>query len=112
MANSHPDVRGIEHVGITVPNLEEATKYFADVLGAVFVYDVLKEPDFGDDLERTLGVPKGSVVKQVRLLRLGGGGIEAGGRGLVAAVDHQVYPVETEVFFHDPAHVGVGDDQA
>lgn len=73
MANSHPDVRGIEHVGITVPNLEEATKYFADVLGAVFVYDVLKEPDFGDDLERTLGVPKGSVVKQVRLLRLGGG---------------------------------------
>jgi catechol 2,3-dioxygenase-like lactoylglutathione lyase family enzyme len=73
MANSYSDVRGIEHVGITVPNLGEATKYFADVLGAIFVYDVLKEPDLGEDLERTLGVPKGSVVKQVRLLRLGDG---------------------------------------
>lgn len=73
MANSLSDVRGIEHVGITVPSLEEATKYFADVLGAVFVYDVLKEPDSGSDLELTLGVPKGSVVRQVRLLRLGDG---------------------------------------
>jgi len=73
MANSRSDVRGIEHIGITVPSLEEATKYFADVLGSVFVYDVLKEPDSGDSLEMTLGVPKGTVVRQVRLLRLGDG---------------------------------------
>jgi len=73
MANSRSDVRGIEHVGITVPDLEAATKYFADVLGAVFVYDVLKKPDLGPELEATLGVPKGSVVKQVRLIRLGDG---------------------------------------
>ena len=28
-----PGLRGVDHVGITVPNMEQATAFFVDVLG-------------------------------------------------------------------------------
>ena len=33
-----PGLRGTDHIGITVPDLDEAERWFIDVLGAVHVY--------------------------------------------------------------------------
>src|SRR3989442_266540 len=35
-----PGMRGVEHIGLTVPNLEEATEFFVDVLGCEVVYSL------------------------------------------------------------------------
>ena len=44
-----PGLRGIEHVGLTVPDLDAAVGFFVDVLGCEFVFgDVpFADPDVG-----------------------------------------------------------------
>lgn len=42
-SNSFP--RGINHLGITVPNLDEATIFFKKALGAKWCYDGLTSDD-------------------------------------------------------------------
>src|SRR5215208_395383 len=37
-----PGLRGVEHIGITVPNMEQATAFFVDVLGCELLYE--REP--------------------------------------------------------------------
>jgi len=66
-------VRAIEHVGMTVPDMEAATQFFADAFGAKHIYDMLEEPLGGPDVEAGLGVPKGAVITAIRMLRLGNG---------------------------------------
>jgi catechol 2,3-dioxygenase-like lactoylglutathione lyase family enzyme len=34
-----PGLRGVEHVGLTVPNLEQAVAFFRDVIGCDFIFD-------------------------------------------------------------------------
>lgn len=48
-------VRAIEHIGITVPDLEQATVFFAEAF------------------ESGLGVPEGATIGAIRMLRLGEG---------------------------------------
>ena len=67
------DVRAIDHVGLTVPDVDAAQKYFADVFGAVFVYSVLPKPVSGPSVEEALGLRRGAVLDEIRLLRLGDG---------------------------------------
>lgn len=38
------NVRAIEHVGITVPDLEAATQFFVEAFGAEKLYDMLEAP--------------------------------------------------------------------
>jgi catechol 2,3-dioxygenase-like lactoylglutathione lyase family enzyme len=64
--------RGIEHVGITVPNIEEATRYFVEAFGAELLYDTHprgSEP-YRADLEQLLGVPPETELTTFRMLRL------------------------------------------
>ncbi|RJT07054.1 antibiotic biosynthesis monooxygenase [Halococcus sp. IIIV-5B] len=73
---SADDVRAGDHVGVTVPNVEDATEFFADAFGAVPVYDVLPtdaDPMEGEDPEQQLGLPEGAAVVHMRLLRIGDG---------------------------------------
>ena len=51
-------IRAIEHVGITVPDLEPATAFFAEAFGAEHLYDMLDEPLRGPAVEAGLGVPR------------------------------------------------------
>ncbi|GMA55222.1 hypothetical protein GCM10025857_65790 [Alicyclobacillus contaminans] len=47
--------RGIDHVGVTVPDIEEATDFFKKALGAKVAYDNKKlgdEPLQGKDTEK------------------------------------------------------------
>ena len=69
-----PGLRGIEHIGITVPNLEEAAQFFIDVLGCEPIYDSgpFKFPD-DDWMMRQLNVHPRAEVKKIRFLRCGHG---------------------------------------
>ena len=40
-------VRAIEHVGLTVPDLEQATTFFAEAFGAVKLYDMIDRAAVG-----------------------------------------------------------------
>ncbi|CAA0255766.1 VOC family protein [Klebsiella oxytoca] len=68
--------RGINHVGLTVPNLQQATEFLQKALDARFVYDGLTDSDSpreGADTERQLGLTEGSMIIKQRLLRIGNG---------------------------------------
>jgi catechol 2,3-dioxygenase-like lactoylglutathione lyase family enzyme len=67
------NVRAIEHVGITVPDIEEATRFFVEAFGAQQLYDMLDEPLGGPEVEAGLGIPAGAVIEVIRMLRLGNG---------------------------------------
>jgi catechol 2,3-dioxygenase-like lactoylglutathione lyase family enzyme len=66
-------MRGVDHIGITVPDIDNATRYFIDAFGAEALYDVLspaEEPLGGPEIEAAVGVPRGTRVRAIRLLRL------------------------------------------
>lgn len=66
--------RGINHVGLAVADLQQATEFLQKALDAQFVYDGLTESDTprgGADTERQLGLSTGTVIIKQRLLRIG-----------------------------------------
>ncbi|MDO5634728.1 MAG: VOC family protein [Micrococcus sp.] len=68
--------RGIQHVGLTVPDLEEATRFFVEGLGALVAYDGLSpddEPRQGPEVEGQLGLPSGAAIHRQRMLVIGEG---------------------------------------
>jgi glyoxylase I family protein len=44
-------MRGVDHIGLTVPNLEEATEFFVHVLGCEVVYDLFPPPNTDNYLD-------------------------------------------------------------
>ena len=66
-------IRAIEHIGITVPDLEQATTFFAEAFGAEKIYDMLDAPLQGPAVEAGLGIPAGATIEAIRMLRLGEG---------------------------------------
>lgn len=64
-------VRGADHVAFTVPDLDEATRFFTDVLGFELLYRAGPFADAdGEAMERTLGVDRRAVLT-LAMLRLG-----------------------------------------
>ncbi|RJK94280.1 VOC family protein [Vallicoccus soli] len=72
--------RGIDHVGLTVPDLDAATRFFVEAFGAEVIYDTEmrgRGPVSGPGVEARLGVPPGTVQVAIRMVRLPDGpGIE------------------------------------
>ena len=66
-----PGVRGVEHIGLTVPDLEAAEAFLCEVLGAVPVFDggTIDDPEV---MTRVLGAPHGSSCRY-RFYRLATG---------------------------------------
>ncbi|QKC98351.1 VOC family protein [Mesorhizobium sp. NZP2298] len=68
-----PGMRGIDHIGITVPKLEEAVEFFVNVLGCEAFYE-LGPFQFADDwMQRQLNVDPRAVMRRLRFLRCGHG---------------------------------------
>lgn len=68
--------RGINHIGLTVPDLEQASDFLQRGLGARWCYDGLTRADpprQGDEVERQLGLPPGARIVRQRLFRIGNG---------------------------------------
>jgi catechol 2,3-dioxygenase-like lactoylglutathione lyase family enzyme len=73
-------VRGIDHVAMTVPNLDDASRFLEEALGAQPIYDDLKRgqtPMHGTMVERQLDLAAGASLVAMRMMRLANGpGIE------------------------------------
>jgi catechol 2,3-dioxygenase-like lactoylglutathione lyase family enzyme len=67
------NVRAVEHIGLTVPDLEQATTFFEEAFGATKIYDMIDAPLSGPAIESGLGVPQGATIAAIRMLRLGNG---------------------------------------
>jgi len=70
------EVRAIDHIGITVPDLEAAASYLEKVFGAITIYDNVvptDEPQTGADTEAKLGLAKSSAIVHMRMMRIGDG---------------------------------------
>lgn len=68
--------RGIDHIGVTVPDLEAATEFFRAAFGAEVLYDTLPRedgPNRGHATDARLGVPEGTAQRAVRMLALPSG---------------------------------------
>ena len=73
-----PGLLGIDHVGITVPNVAAAAAWFEEVLGAAnpLTFGPFSDPT-GDFMKLLVDVDPRAVVEQIRMVRPGNGpGIE------------------------------------
>ncbi len=71
-----PLPRGVNHIGLTVPNLDVASRFLSEGLGARWCYDGLSADDpprEGPEIERQLGLPSGARIVRQRLMRIGNG---------------------------------------
>ncbi|CAN5132332.1 VOC family protein [soil metagenome] len=68
-----PGLRGTEHIGFTVPDLDEAERFFVDVIGCELVYSL--GPFIRDDdwMQTNLGVHPRTVMHELRFFRCGFG---------------------------------------
>lgn len=65
-----PGLRGTDHIGFTVPDIEAATDFFVNVIGCDLVYSLGRiEDSAGDWMRRHLNVDERAVIKDLRLLR-------------------------------------------
>src|SRR3546814_2689630 len=64
-----PGLRGTDHIGFTVPDLDEAHRFFVDVIGCEHVYSL--GPFMADDdwMFTHLGVNPYSVMRELRFYR-------------------------------------------
>jgi catechol 2,3-dioxygenase-like lactoylglutathione lyase family enzyme len=64
---------GMEHVGFTVPDLDEAVRFFEKALGAVTAIET--GPVVADNayMARRLGVPEHCRIENIKVLRCGNG---------------------------------------
>lgn len=64
-----PGLHGTDHVGFTVPDIEQATRFFVDVIGCTVVFEI--GPFVADDdwMAVHLDVQPRAVIKTLRMLR-------------------------------------------
>lgn len=68
-----PGVRGLDHVGITVPDLAAAHEFFTGVLGCEYMYRLGPYQDAsGSWMSAHLGVDDKAVMERLHFYRLGG----------------------------------------
>ncbi len=68
-----PGLAGTDHVGLTVPDLEAATRFFVDVIGCKIVFDVGPFMSNDDWMQRHLGVDPRSKINKLRMLKCANG---------------------------------------
>jgi glyoxylase I family protein len=68
-----PGLRGAEHLGFTVPDLDEAHRFFVDVIGCQHVYSLPAMRRDDDWMREHLNVDPRSVVNEIRFYRCGFG---------------------------------------
>ena len=68
-----PGLRQVDHIGITVPDLEQAHKFFTEVLGCEYMYKLGPfEHSDTDWMSEHLNVHPRAVMKELHFYRLGG----------------------------------------
>jgi catechol 2,3-dioxygenase-like lactoylglutathione lyase family enzyme len=67
-----PGVSRVDHVGITVPDLDAAHVFFTEVLGAEYLYRLGPYAHDDDWMSRHLNVADDTVMERLHFYRLGG----------------------------------------
>jgi glyoxylase I family protein len=67
-----PGVTGVDHFGITVPDLAQAHDFFVDVLGCEYLYKLGPYQHADSWMSEHLGVPDRAVMRELHFYRLGG----------------------------------------
>jgi glyoxylase I family protein len=73
MTKGIPGMRGIDHIGITVPDLDQAEDFLVDVLGAQHIYTLGPKQSDDEWMSIHLGVHPRTVIREIRFYRLGNG---------------------------------------
>lgn len=68
-----PGLRGTEHIGFTVPNLDEAVNFFVNILGCEAFYELGPYQSDDDWMHVHLNVPARAIMRRLRFLRCGAG---------------------------------------
>lgn len=68
-----PGLTGIEHIGLTVPDIDAASRFFADVIGAETLYDIGPFEDASDWMANHLAPVKGAHIYRMRVVRIANG---------------------------------------
>lgn len=73
-AQALPGMRGVDHIGMTVPDIEAATTFFVDVLGckSVMSFGPISD-DKGTFMQDALHVDPRAVIEKITLVRCGNG---------------------------------------
>jgi len=69
-------IKGINHIGLTVLDIEEATTFLKEAFDAKIAYDALTyndQPREGEEVERMLGLSKGAKIVRQRMIVIGEG---------------------------------------
>jgi catechol 2,3-dioxygenase-like lactoylglutathione lyase family enzyme len=64
-----PGLRGTDHIGFTVPDLEQATKFFVEVIGCDQFYDLGMFQAEDDWMHKHLNVHPRAVINKIRFFR-------------------------------------------
>ena len=74
LAEPLPGIRGVNHIGITVPDLAEAEAFFTDVLACqkATAFGPFRD-DTGTFMQDVLDVDSRAVIEQITLMRCGFG---------------------------------------
>jgi catechol 2,3-dioxygenase-like lactoylglutathione lyase family enzyme len=67
-------VQGIQHIGLTVPDMQQAVDFFTTMFGAATVMECGSVDVDDAFMTRRLGVPAGRRIKDQRVLLCGSGG--------------------------------------
>jgi len=73
MQKGIPGIRGTDHIGFNVPDIEQATAFFVDVIGCEYIYKLGPFQSEDDWMVKQLNVDARTVIKQNRHFRLGHG---------------------------------------
>ena len=69
-------IKGINHIGLTVLDIKEATTFLKEAFDAKIAYDALTyndQPREGEEVERMLGLSKGAKIVRQRMIVIGEG---------------------------------------
>lgn len=64
-----PGLVGTDHIGFTVPDLDEAERFFVDVIGCELVYSLGPYTSEGDWMREHLNVHPRAVMRELRFFR-------------------------------------------
>lgn len=64
-----PGLRGVEHIGFTVPDLDQAQRFFVEVIGCEFVYSLGPFQNRGTWMSEHLNVHPQAVMRELRFFR-------------------------------------------
>ncbi len=65
---------GLQHIGFTVPDMEQAVEFFTSMFGAETIMECGSVDVDDDFMKRRLGVPAGCRIADQRVLQIGTGG--------------------------------------